>query len=98
MADDYEGLIELHALVKHLLPTRVGKLCCCELVDDLQLARLTTSSSVEKSSCNTDGLMYGLRSISRFLYSWRIRDLKRVQAAYGPSRAQASRHAPEFPR
>lgn len=59
-------MIELHALVKQLLPTRVGKLCCCELVVDLQLARLTTSSSVVKSSCNTDGLMYGLRSIAGF--------------------------------
>jgi hypothetical protein len=55
---DQEALIELQVLVKQLLPVVCGKLCCCELVVDLQDDRLTTSSSVAKSSCNTDGLIY----------------------------------------
>lgn len=55
---DYEGVIELHVLVKQLLPFVCGNVCCCELVVDLHDDRLTTSSSVVKSSCNTDGLMY----------------------------------------
>jgi len=50
--------MELHELVEQLLPVVCGKVCCCELVVDLHEDRLTTSSSVAKSSCNTDGLMY----------------------------------------
>jgi hypothetical protein len=52
-----DGVTELQALVKQLLPPGCGKDCCWELVLDLQDERLTTSSSVEKSSCRTDGLM-----------------------------------------
>lgn len=54
----YEGVIELHELVEQLGPSLVGKLCVCELVVDLHDERLTTSWSVLKSSCRTDGLMY----------------------------------------
>jgi len=53
-----EAVTELHELEKQLLPTVCGNVCCCELVVDLHEDRLTTSSSVVKSSCNTDGLMY----------------------------------------
>lgn len=42
----YEAVIELHVLVKQLLPFVCGKVCCCELVVDLHDDRLTTSSSV----------------------------------------------------
>jgi len=42
----YEAVIELHVLVKQLLPLVWGKVCCCELVVDLHDDRLTTSSSV----------------------------------------------------
>jgi len=55
---DYDAVTELHVLVKQLLPTVCGNVCCCELVVDLHDDRLTTSSSVVKSSCNTDGLIY----------------------------------------
>jgi hypothetical protein len=51
-------VIELQVLVEQLLPTVCGMLCCCELVVDLHEDKLTTSSSVVKSSWRTDGLMY----------------------------------------
>jgi len=57
-ATPQDGVIELQVLVEQLLPVVCGKLCCCELVVDLQEDRLTTSSSVVKSSWRTDGLMY----------------------------------------
>lgn len=54
---DQDGVTELQELLKQLLPPGCGKDCCWELVLDLHDERLTTSSSVEKSSCRTDGLM-----------------------------------------
>jgi hypothetical protein len=57
MVAAYDGDTEEQELEKQLLPPVSGKVCCCELVVDLQVPRLTTSSSVENSSCNTDGLM-----------------------------------------
>jgi len=48
----------LHELLEQLVPSVIGKLCVWELVVDLHDERLTTSSSVLKSSCSTDGLMY----------------------------------------
>jgi hypothetical protein len=68
----YEGVMELQELVKQLLPPPSGNVCCCELVVDLHDERLTTSSSVVKSSCNTDGLMYGLRFMDHVPLGWRI--------------------------
>jgi hypothetical protein len=57
LESNQDGVMELQELVKQLLPPGCGNDCCWELVVDLHDERLTTSSSVVKSSCRTDGLM-----------------------------------------